>query len=312
MRVRAAVLTGLGGAATTAGMEYYAARRAAGSWQPPAGEHRRAGSLAVRTLGETGPPMLLLHGLVASGIYWGAAYDSLADHHRLVVPDLLGFGGSDRPKSGYGPDDHVEAVIGCLDALGLHGPVTIGAHSLGCLIGLRMAASHPERVTGLVGFGPPLYANRADARARIGASGPMARLFGLPGPVAELSCGWVCAHHGLAAHLAVLAHPRLPAPVAADAVEHNWTSYSQTLTKVILDAGAVGWLDTAGPPVRFVAGNRDRVVHRHFLQQLGLAAGVTVEIWPGRHDLPLVDGERCAAAISEFVQAGATICAAQM
>jgi len=302
MRLRAAVLGGLGGVAATAGMDYRCARRAAGLWQPLAGEHRRAGSLAVRTLGDSGAPIVLLHGLVASGVYWGAAYRRLAERHRLVVPDLLGFGASDRPETGYGPDDHVGAVIECLDALGIHEPVTIGAHSLGCLVGLRMAASHPERVNGLLGFGPPLYADRAEARARIGASGPMARLFALPGPIAELACRWVCAHHDVAAHLAVLTHPRLPAPIAADAVEHNWASYSETLTKVILDAGAVGWLETVDAPVRFVAGNRDRVIHHQFLLQLGSTAGVAVEIWPGRHDLPLVEGERCATALAEFVQ----------
>jgi len=302
MTVRPAMLAGLGGVATVVGVHHRRARRTAGLWQPPAGEHRRAGSLAVRTLGDTGAPVLLLHGLMASGIYWGGAYDRLAERHRLVVPDLLGFGGSDRPESGYGPDDHVEAVIECLDALGIHGPVTIGAHSLGCLVGLRMAVTHPERVTGLVGFGPPLYADPSDARARIGASGPMARLFSLPGPVAALGCRWVCAHHRLAARVAVLTHPRLPAPVAADAVEHNWASYSQTLNEVILDTRAVEWLDDIDVPVQFVAGNRDPVVNRRFLLQLERATGATVGIWPGRHDLPLAESHHCATTIAKVAQ----------
>jgi len=288
----------------TASVEHRRRRRSATIWRPPAGDHHRAGALAVRTLGATGSPVLLLHGLVASGVFWGAAYDGLAGQHRLVVPDLLGFGGSDRPDDGYGPDDHVEAVIGCLDALGIDEPVVIGAHSLGCLIALRMAFSHPQRVAGVVGFGPPLYADRAGARARIGASGPMARLFALPGPVAEFSCGWLCDHHRMAARLAVLTHPRLPAAVAADAVEHNWTSYSQTLKKVILDGGAAEWLGTINAPVQFVAGDRDRVVDRRFLIHLRAAQRVAVEIWPGRHDLPLVEPERCAATIADFLAVG--------
>jgi len=295
------VLAGVGGLAATAAAGHRRANRAARIWQPPAGDHRRAGALAVRTLGHNGPPVLLLHGLLASGVFWGAAYDRLAEQHRLIVPDLLGFGGSDRPDHGYGPDDHVEALIGCLDALGVDEPVTIGAHSLGCLLALRMASTHRERVAGVVGFGPPLYAGRSDAGARIGASGPMARLVGLPGPLAELVCGWLCDHHEIAAHLAVLTHPRLPAAVAAAAVEHNWTSYSETLTKVILDAGAAEWLGAVDTPVRFVAGNRDPVVDRQFLVHLGAAHGVVVELWPGRHDLPLVEPERCAMTIADLV-----------
>lgn len=255
-------------------------------------------------LGDTGSPVLLLHGLVASGVFWGAAYDGLAEHHRLVVPDLLGFGHSDRPDHGYGPDDHVDALIGCLDALGIDEPVTIGAHSLGCLIALRMACSHPRRVAGVVGFGPPLYADRAGARARIGASGPMARLFALPGPMAELSCRWVCNHHDIATWLAMLTHPRMPAAVAGDALEHNWTSYSQTLTKVILDAEGAEWLAAIHTPVQFVAGDRDRVVDRGFLVHLRATHRVAVQIWPGRHDLPLVQPGRCATTVADFVATG--------
>jgi len=304
MRARTVALAGLGVLATTAAVEHRRARRAARIWRPPTGDHHRAGALAVRTLGDTGSPVLLLHGLVASGVFWGAAYDGLAEHHRVVVPDLLGFGRSDRPDHGYGPDHHVDALIECLDALGIEEPVTIGAHSLGCLIALRMGSSHPQRVAGVVGFGPPLYADRADARARIGASGPMARLFALPGPIAKFACGWVCDHHTIAARLAVLTHPRLPPAVAADALEHNWTSYSQTLSKVILDAGGADWLGTIDKHVQFVAGDHDRVVDRRFLVHLGAAHRVVVQIWPGRHDLPLVEPERCATTIADFVATG--------
>jgi len=294
-------LAGLGGLATAAAVEHRRARRVAGIWQPPAGEHRHAGALAVRTLGDTGSPVLLLHGLMASGIFWGAAYDGLAERHRLVVPDLLGFGGSDRPDHGYGPDDHVEGLIGCLDALGIDEPVTIGAHSLGCVLALRMAFSHPRRVAGVIGFGPPLYASRTDASARIGGSGPMARLLALPGPVARTACGWLCDHHEIAVRLAVVTHPRLPAPVAGDAVEHNWTSYSQSLTKVILEARGADWLTAIDVPVQLVVGDRDRVVDRRFLLHLRDEHGVTVQVWPGRHDLPLAEPERCATSIAAFV-----------
>jgi len=248
-------------------------------------------------LGDTGSPVLLLHGLVASGIFWGGAYDFLAGSHRLVVPDLLGFGGSDRPDSRYGPDDHAQAVVECLDALGIDEPVTIGAHSLGCLVGLRMAVTHPERVTGLVGFGPPIYGSRAEARSRIGASGPMARLFALPGPMGEIACDWVCEHRPLAARLATLSHPRLPGPIAAAAVEHNWASYSRTLTRVILDAEAADWLAKIEAPVQLVAGSSDRVVDRKLLSRLASRPGIALQIWSGRHDLPLVEAKRCGAAI---------------
>lgn len=63
------------------------------------------GPLAVRGLG-SGSPTLLLHGLLGSNRYWGGAFDRLADQGLLLVPDLLGFGASPRPLSGYGAGEH--------------------------------------------------------------------------------------------------------------------------------------------------------------------------------------------------------------
>lgn len=91
--------------------------------------------------------------------------------------------------------------------LGIDVPVAIGAHSLGCLVALRVASVNPAGVTAIIGFGPPLYQDRAAATARIASSGTMARLFALPGPVAELVCGWICDHRRIAARLAVLPTP---------------------------------------------------------------------------------------------------------
>jgi len=265
----------------------------------------RTSSLSVRLLGDTGPPILLVHGLVASGLYWGGAYDWLADHHRLVVPDLLGFGGSPRPAAGYGPDDHADAVRACLDDLGIEEPVVIGAHSLGGLIALRLAATHPERVAAIAAFGPPVYADPGAALAHVAATSPMSRLFVLPGPAAERACRWVCEHRPLAARLAVLSHPSLPREVAADAVQHTWMSYSGTLQQVILAAEATAWFDQIKCPVRLVAGDRDPVVDHAHLRRLADAHG-NIELYEpsGRHDLPLTNPTECAAMIDAVARRG--------
>lgn len=245
-------------------------------------------TLVARVNGEQGTPVVLLHGLVASGIYWGAAYDRLAADHRLVVPDLLGFGRSPRPLSGYRPDDHVDALIRCLDDLEVEEPAVIGAHSLGSLIAIRLAATHPERVAGIVAFGPPLYRDRSSALAHAGGTSPMGRLFVLPGRTAELACRWVCDHRAIAGTLAIATHPGLPPPIAADGVQHTWESYSETLERVILAAEAGTWLAAATCPVRLVAGDRDRVVDNAFLSELRTRhRAVTTETWPGGHDVPL-------------------------
>jgi pimeloyl-ACP methyl ester carboxylesterase len=131
-------------------------RRRPTAWTPGAGEERR-GALTVRTLGSTGSPILLMHGLGTSGRVWGGGYDALAVGHRVVVPDLPGFGRSPWPPSRCRVDDHADAVARCLAELGLDDePALVVAHSFGALVGLRLARRRPDLVSGLVVFGPPI------------------------------------------------------------------------------------------------------------------------------------------------------------
>src|SRR5204863_1160888 len=152
---------------------------------------------------------------------------------------------------------------------------------------LRLAATQPARVSTVVGFGPPLYDNRETALRHVGGTSPMGRLFVLPGDTAERACRWVCDHRATAARLAVLTHPSLPGPIAADSVQHTWPSYSQTLEHVILSTAVNASLQSTECTMRFVAGDRDRVVDLPYLRQLhSPSAQVELEEWRGGHDLP--------------------------
>lgn len=72
------------------------------TWAPPARRSGRAG-LAYRLEGHGVPATVLVHGLFASGRYWGKAYDGLARDSALMVPDLAGFGRSVEVVDGFGP-----------------------------------------------------------------------------------------------------------------------------------------------------------------------------------------------------------------
>lgn len=240
------------------------ARRIRVHWDRP---QPRAMSLplAARVIGE-GAPIVLLHGLGASGDYWGSAYDRLGDQHRLVVPDLLGFGASPRPSVGYGPDEHVAAIEACLHAARVDQPAVVVAHSAGAIIALRLATTRPERVRAVIMFGPPLYPDTIDARRHVKRLGLVARLFANDGNFAALVCRWSCAHRRLAASLAELSRPDLPSQIARDGVEHTWASYSETLGRLVLDSGAVGRLSDITAPVVIVAGRDDPVCNHPFLE----------------------------------------------
>ena len=245
--------------------------------------------LAARVVGE-GTPIVLLHGLGASGDYWGSAYDRLGDQHRLVVPDLLGFGASPRPTVGYGPDEHVAAIEACLHAARVDQPAVVVAHSAGAIVALCLATTRPDRVRAVIMFGPPLYPDAIDARRHVKRLGLTARLFANDGNFAALVCRWSCAHRQLAGSLAELIRPDLPARIARDGVEHTWASYSETLGRLVLDSGVVGWLADVTMPVVIVAGRDDPVCNHPFLEEIARThPNVAYRAWRGDHQLPLTD-----------------------
>lgn len=267
-------------------------------WAPSAGVARPA-PLFVRTLGTSGPPVVLLHGLMGSGRYWGANYDALAADHRLIVPDLLGFGESPQPPTGYSPEAHADALAATLDALGVNEPVAIGAHSLGSLIAFRFAARYPGRVRAIVAFGPPLYPNPEAARKGVVRTSPMGGLLSFDSPTARKVCVWFHRHPGFSTALTRLLRPDLPGAVARDSVKHSWESYWQTMEQVILPAQGELWLREAGVPVRLVLGTKDRVTEARYLERLAARVpGVSwIEVAGAGHDLPLARPELCVAEI---------------
>lgn len=104
--------------------------------------------LRVTELG-VGPPVVLLHGFPQHGSAWREVATRLAADHRVIVPDMRGFGGSDAPRTGYGSRTRVDDVEALLDAMELDRVVVCG-HEWGGWVGFRLALRSPERVTGLV------------------------------------------------------------------------------------------------------------------------------------------------------------------
>ena len=267
-------------------------------WSPPRGELRDV-RLHVRVRGDGPRTFVLLHGLTGSNRYFGAAFDTLGVDGRLVVPDLLGFGGSlDRQGGDYGPDAHAEAVMQSLGELQAKPPFYVGAHSVGTPIALRLAARWPDTIRGVVAFGPPLFRTREQARAQISRLGLWVRLFALETVWARMACAWMCHHREAAARIAQWMRPDLPAAIAREGVLHHWSSYMGSLRNLILETPGVGDLEHVRAPVVFVAGEEDRVVDASLLRSLAdTRPNVRVERWPGGHDLPLSSPERCVETL---------------
>ncbi len=272
-------------------------------WSPPGGEERDVG-LHVRVLGDGGPTVLLLHGIAASHRYFGAAFDVLAEHGRLVVPDLLGFGDSPRPTDSlYGPREHAAAVIEALEKLRAAPPFFVGAHSAGVLIALELARALPRDVRGLVAFAPPFYRSPTEARAHLVRLGILAHLLALDTPIAHWACLWMCSHPRVAGRVARWLRPELPPEIAADGVKHTWTSYSKTLRNSILESQPPRELGRISAPMRWIVGDADPVVDREFLAELAQSERIPLELWPGHHELPLSAPGRCVEVLIEGLDA---------
>ena len=103
--------------------------------------------------GPTAPAVVHLHGFGISGSYLEPTAVRLADDARHYIPDLPGTGGSAEPEQTLDIPGAMRSVIGYLDAVGLERATFVG-NSLGCVTLIELAASHPERVDGLVLVSP--------------------------------------------------------------------------------------------------------------------------------------------------------------
>lgn len=126
-----------------------------------------------RAIGD-GPPVLLVHGLGGSLRWWSRTTQALADAHRVILPELPGFGFGLRFSAERVPFRLAEApdvLHGLMDRLGISGARLVG-HSLGALACAGVAARAPGCVDRLVLIAPPV---RTAASGLIGNALPAAR-----------------------------------------------------------------------------------------------------------------------------------------
>jgi haloalkane dehalogenase len=125
--------------------------------------YAEVGGLRMHYLDEgDGSPVVCFHGEPSwSYLYRKMLPPLVAAGHRVICPDLAGFGRSDKPTDfgWYSYDRHVEQVTGVLDELDLDG-ATVVVQDWGGAIGLRWAVEHAERVDRLVIMNTGLFTGR--------------------------------------------------------------------------------------------------------------------------------------------------------
>jgi 4,5:9,10-diseco-3-hydroxy-5,9,17-trioxoandrosta-1(10),2-diene-4-oate hydrolase len=111
----------------------------------------KVGDVNIRywQLGDKGSAVVLIHGLGASADIWKNNLEALAKNHRVFVPDLPGFGLSEKPDIPYNAEYLTSFIHGFLSALHLE-KVSLVGMSLGGGLSLWYTLHYPEQVERLI------------------------------------------------------------------------------------------------------------------------------------------------------------------
>ncbi|WP_171038428.1 haloalkane dehalogenase [Pseudoalteromonas sp. S3178] len=93
----------------------------------------------------TGAPILFLHGNTTSSYLWRNVMPHLSGQGRIIAPDLIGYGKSDKPNLEYRVFDQIKYVEGFIEKLNLNN-ITLVIHDWGSAIGLHIAMKYPEKI----------------------------------------------------------------------------------------------------------------------------------------------------------------------
>ncbi|HEX2095895.1 MAG TPA: alpha/beta hydrolase [Solirubrobacterales bacterium] len=110
----------------------------------------RGGELQAVDRGPRGAsPVVLIHCFTCAIDWWDGMIPRLEDDHRVVALDLLGHGGSEKPKSGYSIESQAALVAEALGRLDVRDATVVG-HSLGGPIAVALAERSPRLVDRLI------------------------------------------------------------------------------------------------------------------------------------------------------------------
>jgi pimeloyl-ACP methyl ester carboxylesterase len=97
----------------------------------------------------SGPPVVLIHGMLNSSSHWRSVALSLASDYTVIAPDLIGHGDSAAPRGDYSLGAHAASIRDLLAAVGVERATVVG-HSLGGGVAMQFFYQFPQRVERLV------------------------------------------------------------------------------------------------------------------------------------------------------------------
>jgi pimeloyl-ACP methyl ester carboxylesterase len=272
-------------------------------WQMHLHGHR-----VIYHMAGSGPPVVLIHGMVNSSRHWREVALRLADRHTVIAPDLIGHGDSATPRGDYSLGAHAASIRDLLAVLGIDRATIVG-HSLGGGVAMQFFYQFPQRTERLVLVSSGGLGHEVS---------PLLRSATLP---------------GVSALLSLITHPRLQSALrhAGDRLSDSGsrqgvylqaiaralrpleqpgarTAFLHTLRSVIdVHGQRVSATDRlyllAGMPTLIVWGERDNTIPlTHGLEAHRAAPGSRFETLPRAAHFPnLEDPEGLATVLGDFL-----------
>lgn len=92
-----------------------------------------------------GPPVIFLHGWPETSYAWRKQIPVLAPHYRVIMPDLRGYGDTEKPEIGYDKRNMAMDLKALMESLGIKRAAILG-HDRGARVATRFAKDHPEMI----------------------------------------------------------------------------------------------------------------------------------------------------------------------
>jgi pimeloyl-ACP methyl ester carboxylesterase len=107
------------------------------------------GRRVIYRVAGSGPPVVLIHGMLNSSSHWRSVALNLASDYTVIAPDLIGHGDSAAPRGDYSLGAHAASIRDLLAAVGVDRATVVG-HSLGGGVAMQFFYQFPQRVERLV------------------------------------------------------------------------------------------------------------------------------------------------------------------
>ena len=205
-----------------------------------------------------GPAVVLLHGWPTSSFLWREVMKPIARTHRVIAPDLPGFGASPKPPDArYTFAFFEDALDELLEDLGV-GETAFAGHDIGGPIALHWALWRPERVTKIALLNTLVYKELSEAAIQF------VRACTTPGPREQLT-----SDEGLAAAMKLgVADPSVIMPAVIEGVTAPFRTAEDRLALaaagVGLELDVVAGMERELPslriPLRVIYGEQDRIL----------------------------------------------------